>query len=575
MADNTVKIRASLENKVSGPLNDIRKAMDKSLGKGSSASFFGNVGAKAVTKGFDLIGDAAGAAMGFIGDAQDAASNLNEETSKSGVIFGENADDIQAWAKTGAEAFGQSERAALEAASGFAGMFATVGEGIDEATTRSKQLVQLGGDLASFFNTDMQTALDALKSGLSGESEPLRRFNVFLSETAVTAKLTQMGVEKVGGAFTESQKATARYRLILEQTSSAQGDFARTADGLANSQRTADAELENMQATLGEKFLPIAKQVTEWQIDFIKGLGVLGDALGAAGIGVEHTTAQLQDFADRGSQAAQSRLRAMALEADSAAESMTTDLESMRGAIWGMGSSMSQAAVKVESSLVDMESALTNALPAIEGAARDLADAIYDPQIARAELAETEQEIIRQRNLRNAAAAGSKERTEAQNNIDQLNKKKIVLLGELASYGDAAATEALQTQINVLKSIATLSSGQRYQLALLEAALQRVRDAALRMNAQLRDDVRNTGRGRQHGGPVMSGGVYTVGEAGPETLVMGSGSGYVLPSALRGGARPQPIVIITKTYLDKRQIAEAVDEENHWRAGEAGSLLGG
>lgn len=42
---------------------------------------------------------------------------------------------------------------------------------------------------------------------------------------------------------------------------------------------------------------------------------------------------------------------------------------------------------------------------------------------------------------------------------------------------------------------------------------------------------------RQHGGPVMPGGTYTVGEAGPETLVMGSSGGYVIPNQ-GSGDRP-------------------------------------
>jgi hypothetical protein len=35
--------------------------------------------------------------------------------------------------------------------------------------------------------------------------------------------------------------------------------------------------------------------------------------------------------------------------------------------------------------------------------------------------------------------------------------------------------------------------------------------------------------GRQSGGPVFAGGIYTVGESGPETLVMGAGGGMVIP----------------------------------------------
>lgn len=45
--------------------------------------------------------------------------------------------------------------------------------------------------------------------------------------------------------------------------------------------------------------------------------------------------------------------------------------------------------------------------------------------------------------------------------------------------------------------------------------------------------------GRASGGPVIPGGVYTVGEQGPETLVMGSRGGYVVPNAGDGGTGPR------------------------------------
>src|SRR5690606_9969958 len=45
--------------------------------------------------------------------------------------------------------------------------------------------------------------------------------------------------------------------LIYEQTSAAQGDFARTSDGLANQQRILDAQMENLKATIGQALLPV------------------------------------------------------------------------------------------------------------------------------------------------------------------------------------------------------------------------------------------------------------------------------------------------------------------------------
>ena len=43
-------------------------------------------------------------------------------------------------------------------------------------------LVQLASDMASFNNTSVDDALLALRSGLSGETEPLKRFGIALSE---------------------------------------------------------------------------------------------------------------------------------------------------------------------------------------------------------------------------------------------------------------------------------------------------------------------------------------------------------------------------------------------------------
>src|SRR5207344_405676 len=117
-----------------------------------------------------------------------AASDLNEEMSKNRVVFGKNAAAIQKWSKTTANSLGISRRLALQTASSFGGLFQTLGVAGDEAAGTSQRLTTLGADLASFFNTDVQSALDAIRSGLVGESEPLRRYNVQLSETRVAAE---------------------------------------------------------------------------------------------------------------------------------------------------------------------------------------------------------------------------------------------------------------------------------------------------------------------------------------------------------------------------------------------------
>ena len=65
-------------------------------------------------------------------------------------------------------------------------------------------------------------------------------------------------------ALTPQQKVLAAQAAIMEQTSDAQGDFARTSGGLANQQRIMSATFADASAKLGEKLLPVITQIVSW-----------------------------------------------------------------------------------------------------------------------------------------------------------------------------------------------------------------------------------------------------------------------------------------------------------------------
>ena len=114
-----------------------------------------------------------------------AASDLEQQVGKTQVVFGASAGEVEAWSKTVDTAFGLSQREALTTASSFGALFAPIGLTGDAAAKQSQKLTELGADLASFYNTDVQSALDAVRSGLVGEAEPLRKYAVLLSEVRV------------------------------------------------------------------------------------------------------------------------------------------------------------------------------------------------------------------------------------------------------------------------------------------------------------------------------------------------------------------------------------------------------
>jgi hypothetical protein len=248
-----------------------------------------------------------------------AASDLNETISKTNVIFGEAANEVQIFADTAAASLGQTRQQALDAAATFGTFGKAAGLTGQDLASFSTDFTTLASDLASFNNTTPEEAVQALGAALRGESEPLRRFGVLLSADAVAAEAMAMGLvtttvneeklnialQKSDLAFRKHQETVAKFgedsieaqksRLALEQaeqslnkavdgttdkltaqqktlatqslimkaTTDAQGDFERTSDGLANSQRILTAQFKDLQAELGMILLPIVEKGTQ------------------------------------------------------------------------------------------------------------------------------------------------------------------------------------------------------------------------------------------------------------------------------------------------------------------------
>jgi len=192
------------------------------------------------------------------------ASDLEETKNKATVVFGEMSGAVLDWSTTSAQEMGMSQNTALSAAGTFGNLFTTMGLGQDTSADMSMGLVQLASDLGSFNNMDPTEVLDKLRSGLVGETEPLRTLGINLSQVTVEAKALEMGLAGADGTFSQAALTQARYALILEQSANAAGDFERTSEGLANQQRILKAEFENAAAALGAQLLPYALEFVKW-----------------------------------------------------------------------------------------------------------------------------------------------------------------------------------------------------------------------------------------------------------------------------------------------------------------------
>lgn len=192
----------------------------------------------------------------FFRGAIDSASDLTESMTKNQVVFGKVNDEVLKFSK-GADAIGLSDAAALKATGTFGNLFRAVGLTEEQSAKFSTSLTGLAADLASFNNTSIDEALEAIRSGMVGETEPLKRFGVNMNEATLKAKAMALGLSDGKGVLDANVKSQAAYALIMEQTSLAQGDFARTSGGLANKQRIFGARMEELKAKIGAGLLPI------------------------------------------------------------------------------------------------------------------------------------------------------------------------------------------------------------------------------------------------------------------------------------------------------------------------------
>ena len=273
MADNT----RTLELRIIGDAKGAVAALDSVERKAGGT-------APAITTVSTSLGKLAGVAGGFtvaaalvqlpglISEVTGAASNMAESVSKANVVYGSEANGVVAWASDAAKALGMSQQAAIESLGTFGNLFVAMKIGQPEAASMSKGIVQLAADLASFNNIDPAEALTKLRAGLVGEAEPLRTLGVNLNAADISARAMVLGFKQVNGQFDAGAKAQAAYSLILEQTKTAQGDYARTSDGLANSQRTLAAQVADLKVKIGEGLIEPMKGATAAASDLVAGI---------------------------------------------------------------------------------------------------------------------------------------------------------------------------------------------------------------------------------------------------------------------------------------------------------------
>lgn len=201
-----------------------------------------------------MVGNTLG---GFIEKSAEYSENLNLFT----VAMGKYAEEAYSYAESVQAALGidmsewmRNQGIFMQIATGF-------GVIEDKAYTMSQGLTQIAYDIASFYNISTEEAMQKVQSGISGELEPLRRLGYALDAATLQQVAYDNGIKQNINTMTQAQKSQLRYVAIMEQSTNAMGDMARTIMSPANALRVVNMQLTQLERAMGNAILPLLMEI--------------------------------------------------------------------------------------------------------------------------------------------------------------------------------------------------------------------------------------------------------------------------------------------------------------------------
>lgn len=248
---NSVKNMSGKFSGVPATLKRFDSAISKSVGK--IKSFKSSI--------LSAVGAVGGiyAAINGIKQSITIASDLTEVQNVVDVTFGNFKDKIESLAAVSIPELGMSELTVKQIASRFQAMGTAMGIARGEMADMSVDLTRLAGDLASFYNMDHEDVARSLQSVFTGETEPLRKYGLDLTQATLKEWALKNGIDADIKSMSQMEKTMLRYQYVMANTTAAQGDFIRTADTWANQVRILKEQLKQLAGVLGTAFINALK----------------------------------------------------------------------------------------------------------------------------------------------------------------------------------------------------------------------------------------------------------------------------------------------------------------------------
>ena len=189
------------------------------------------------------------------------AMNYIEDENLFQVSMKKWADSTRDWSKQVQDSVGVSAAWLRKYSGVMTNMTASMGLAQDQAVQLGRGVALLSNDIASFYNISAESAFEKIQSAMAGMPRPLQELGIMVRDSEVKQTAYANGIARTGEELNTQQKALATYLAILQRTSNAQGDLARTINSPANQMRMLKTSIIDLGVAIGTMFQPLLSVV--------------------------------------------------------------------------------------------------------------------------------------------------------------------------------------------------------------------------------------------------------------------------------------------------------------------------
>ena len=298
MSDNELSIvfRTQLE-----AANKKMEQLISTLNKGTSATNKLNKTASNISKAFNFASLIAGAKKLFnivLGGIHEINS-YSETLNMFNLVMGDVQEKANKFQKTMAENFGNDSQKQLYYQSLYQSLTESMGMQEKYAYIISENMTKLAYDLSSLYDKDQKDVAEALRSGLIGQTKPVRAFGLDITEASLQPILDSLGIDRTVRELSQAEKEIVRYLALIRQSVIAHGDMANTIESPANQLRIFKNQLIECHRWFGALFINLFGKAMPFINGFIMAITEIMKALGGLfGIEVKDYNSGLVAFED-------------------------------------------------------------------------------------------------------------------------------------------------------------------------------------------------------------------------------------------------------------------------------------